>query len=317
MYYRVIPFEQSFDSYGLIYKVPEVYRKYELIGTIGEFPFWKKILRWLIAESLDISVAESLSYEVRELLWLISESPLLTEKEIEMIDFIAKHYFCQIHLALRLYLSTHLLQDLSTLKYFSRKSGSYRYSSQDIHLNCSQNKVYSEIKNLPDRSISMLYGVTWSGKTHIYIKLIEEALRLWCQSLLLIPEIILTSQIGEKLQNHFWDQVIVIHSGISPVKKIQYFKDIAAWDAKIIIGTRSALFYPYKNLQTIIIDEEHDRSYISDTAPRYHTKTLAKKMCELYNCSLLLGSWTPNIESFYKGLSWEYHLFQLLESYKK
>ncbi len=315
MIYRVIPYEQSFDSYGLIYKIPEVYASQKLIGSIAEFPFWKKILRGCIVEQISESARENISYEIKEMKWLISEEAILSQREIEMIDFIAKQYFCQIHLALKLYISSQLLRDISKLKYFSRKEKSYHYTFRPLHLNTKQASILEQISSLPKWSVSLLYWVTGSGKTQIYIKMIEEALSTWQQALLLIPEIILTSQIGEKLKAYFWDDVILIHSHISPTKKIQYYKDIASWNAKIIIGTRSALFYPYHTLAYIIIDEEHDRSYISDTSPRYHAKTIAKKMCEVYGCSLLLASWTPELTSLYSWLSWEYHFFQMLESY--
>jgi len=315
MMYRVIPYEQSFDSYGLIYKVPDVYAPQSLMGSIAEFPFWKKILRGCIVEQISESALQDIGYEIKEMKWLISEQAILSQREVEMIDYIAKQYFCQIHLALKLYISSQLLRDISSLKYFSRKDRSYNYTSQALHLSVQQAGIFEQITSLPKWSTSLLYWVTWSGKTQIYIKMIEKALSSSEQTLLLIPEIILTSQIGEKLKAHFWEDVILIHSNISPTKKVQYYKDIASWSAKIIVWTRSALFYPYHNLSSIIIDEEHDSSYISDTSPRYHTKTIAKKMCQIYGCSLLLASWTPELTSLYKWLNWEYHLFQMLESY--
>lgn len=317
MYYRVIPFENSFDSIGLIYRIPESYHSNNLVGVVGEFPFWKKVFRAVLAKQIDESIIPDLDYEVKDMLWLISESPILTSKEIEMIEFIAKHYFCLIHQALKLYISTQLLQNVTSLKYFSWTNWDYSYLSPQIQLSHNQQNILQSLKKLPSWSTSLLYWVTGSGKTQIYIKLIQEVITSWWQALLLIPEIILTSQIGEKLQKYFWKDIIFIHSHISPLKKIQYYRDIASGDAQIIIWTRSALFYPYHSLKYIIIDEEHDKSYISDTSPRYHTKTLALKMSEIYRSSLLLWSWTPNLDSLYRWLQGEYHFFQLLESYKK
>lgn len=317
MYYQVIPFEQSFDSLWLIYRVPETYHAYDLVGRVGEFPFWKKIFRGVFLRRVDETTVMSLKYEVKDMLWLISDRPILSIKELTMIEFIAKHYFCLIHQALKLYISTQLLQSISSLRYFSWSSQVYSYQVPSIVLSSDQEKIFESLKKLPPQSNSLLYGVTGSGKTQIYIRLIEEVITSGGQALLLIPEIILTSQIGEKLQQYFWNDIVFIHSHISPVKKIQYYRDISSWNARIIVGTRSALFYPYHNLKYIIIDEEHDRSYISDTSPRYHTKTLAVKMCEIYESSLLLWSGTPNLESLYHWLQGEYHFFQLLESYKK
>ena len=318
MYYRIIPYEQSFDSYGLVYKIPDSYTWYNtLIWCLGQFPFWKKVFHGIFAELLDISYVQKLEYNIREMKWFTSETPILTSREIEMIDFIAEHYFCPIHLALKLYLSLHLIKEISSLKYFSRKDQIYNYTTYTSSLGAMQNDIYQKISRLPTWSISLLYGVTWSGKTHIYMHIIHDIIQQWWQVLFLTPEIILTSQVAKRLQDSFWGDVIIIHSNISPTKKTQYFKDIASWNAKVIIWTRSTLFYAYKNLQYIIMDEEHDRSYISDTHPCYHVKTVAQKMQEIYGCSVLLGSWTPEIRSFYKWLQWQYHLFQLLESYKE
>lgn len=316
MYYRIIPYEQSFDTFGLIYKIPKKYQNYELIWRLWEFPFGKKIFRWVFIEKLLEFDTETVSYEIKEISWLVSEAPILTIREMMMIDFISKRYFCRVHLALRLYLSSGLLSEIQSLAYFSRKEKIYNYHTPHLSLNQKQQEVYKRLLNLPSGSKSLLYGVTWSGKTQIYIELIKKYIREEKQVLLLIPEIILTSQIGEKLQWYFWEAVILLHSWVSKVKKVQAFKDIASWQAQIIIGTRSTLFYPYKNLAYIIIDEEHDQSYISDSAPRYHSLSIAEKMTELYGASLLVASWTPQLTTMYKALSKEYYLFQLLESWK-
>jgi primosomal protein N' (replication factor Y) len=165
----------------------------------------------------------------------------------------------------------------------------------------------------------LLFWVTWSWKTEIYIKLINDVIRTWKQALLLIPEIILWNQTLEKIKKVFWNDVIIINSTVSEAKKTKYFLDILHNKAKIILWTRSALFYPYDNLWLIIIDEEHDNSYISEKAPKYSSVEVAEKIVEISwkeGVKLLLASGTPSIDSMYFGVKGKYELVSLLEKYK-
>ena len=107
------------------------------------------------------------------------------------------------------------------------------------------------------------------------------------------------------------------NSKFSEAKKTEYFLDIASWNAKIVIWTRSALFYPFSDLWIIIIDEEHDNSYISDQTPRYNAIEIANKISDLSWCKLLLASWTPSVNSMYKAINWDYKLLNLFEKFKK
>ena len=318
MYYRVIPYEKSFDTYGLIYSIPESYQEILWAGMLWEFPFGTKTIYGFLYEEVDEANLSDFFWQIRPMKGLVSEKVILRREELVLISFISDYYFCPIHQALKLYISSSLLKDIISLKYFSRKEKLYEYKlCDDISLTQIQSEIYTKISNLNIGSISLLFWVTGSGKTQIYMKIIEEKLKKWEQTLLLIPEILLSSQIGEKLRSVFWDDVLLLHSWISPVKKIQYFQDIASGRAKIIIGTRSSLFYSYKNLAAIIIDEEHDSSYNSDSNPRYNTFTIAKKMSEIYHCSLLLWSWTPQVTTMYQALAWNIHLFQMLESFSE
>jgi primosomal protein N' (replication factor Y) len=161
----------------------------------------------------------------------------------------------------------------------------------------------------------LLFWITWSWKTEIYIKLIRDTIEEWKQALFLIPEIILWNQTLDKIKEVFWNDVIILNSTVSAAKRTKYFLDILHNKARIILWTRSALFYPYNNLWIIIIDEEHDNSYISEQSPRYNTIELAEKISEFWSIKLLLGSWTPSINSMYKAVKEEYELVNLLEKY--
>ena len=178
-----------------------------------------------------------------------------------------------------------------------------------------QEKIFEEII-ISEENKFLLFWVTGSWKTEIYIKLIEENLKKWKQSLLLIPEIILTNQISERLKKYFWNDLIILNSTVSEAKKTKYFLDIFENKAKIIIWTRSVLFYPFADLWLIIIDEEHDNSYISDQTPRYNSIEIANKITDLVWNKLLLASGTPSINSMYKAICKDYKLLNLLEKFK-
>lgn len=147
----------------------------------------------------------------------------------------------------------------------------------------------------------LLHGVTGSGKTEIYLKLIEKELKLGRQGIVLVPEISLTPQMIRRFVGRFGDTVAVIHSGLSDGEKYDEWRRIREGKAKVAVGARSAIFAPFNNLGIIIIDEEHEHTYKSEIRPKYDAREVAKKRCEIEGCNLLLGSATPTIESYYRA----------------
>jgi primosomal protein N' (replication factor Y) len=253
--------------------------------------------------------------DIKEIIWNHGEEFIfLSPQQLELVDFLARYYITPIHNALRLFFPRNLFEKISKQTLWKIKVSEYKYKNPEIILSEPQGDIYKKITT-KNHLHHLIYGVTGSGKTQIYMKLIQDAILLGRQSLLLIPEIILTSQIGERIQAMFWDDVLIIHSGVTAAKKAKYWMDIHSWNAKIIIGTRSSLFYPYNNLWCIIIDEEHDSSYISDSAPRYHSLDVAQRLSQLYDIPLILGSGTPRTTTLYKWLKWDFQILQLLEKY--
>lgn len=312
MYYRVIPFSRSFDTFGLIYSSEEFFDSWKIV----EIPFGTKtdmaLVVWEIQEQhlhVDTKTIRDIISEVPDFSWLPSP-------QLQLISFISEYYITPIHHALNLFFPKNLTEKLRKKTFHKLAPKPYTYDTSDIVLTSQQDIQFQRIQDT-QKNTSLLYGVTGSGKTQIYMKLIEDNLKNDLQTLLLIPEIILTSQIGERIQSVFWKDVLLLHSGVSAAKKTQYWVDILSGNAKIIIGTRSALFYPYTQLGSIIIDEEHDESYISDIAPRYQTVQVAEKLCALQWIPLILGSGTPKITSLYRWLQWEFEVLQLLEKYEE
>lgn len=180
-----------------------------------------------------------------------------------------------------------------------------------------QQKAFEQIKaQFLTKSIVLLHGVTASGKTQVYIRLIEEVLAKGQTVLYLLPEIALTSQIVERLRLHFGNEVGVYHSRFNDNERAEVWQKVLRGDLRIVLGARSAVFLPFQNLGLIIIDEEHEVSFKQfDPAPRYHARDTAIYLAYLHGAQVLLGSATPSLESYYNAKSGKYGLVTLAERY--
>lgn len=193
-----------------------------------------------------------------------------------------------------------------------------KISLSDIKLNSEQNEAYEGISNMLEKKKAagtLLFGITGSGKTSVFIKLIERTLSMGRQAMLLVPEISLTPQMVNKFQALFGSVVAIIHSSLSLGQRVDEYKRLKSGDAKIVIGTRSAIFSPMENIGLIIMDEEGERTYKSDASPRYNTREVAIKRAGYHNAVLLLASATPSIESFYYAKTDRFKFFELKKRY--
>ncbi|MCR5088842.1 MAG: primosomal protein N' [Oscillospiraceae bacterium] len=185
-------------------------------------------------------------------------------------------------------------------------------------LNADQARVLDEIRHCPERDLpGLLYGVTGSGKTSIYAHLISDTLSSGHTAILLVPEISLTPQMVETFSAWFGDTIALQHSGLSAGERCDEWKRIRRGEARLVIGTRSAVFAPSENLGLMILDEEQEESYRSDAAPRYHTREIARWRCLREQAYLLLGSATPDLRSFHSACTGAFSLFRLSERYNR
>ncbi|MBP5308074.1 MAG: DEAD/DEAH box helicase [Clostridia bacterium] len=148
-----------------------------------------------------------------------------------------------------------------------------------------------------DKTVTLIYGVTGSGKTEVYLNLIKDAVNNGKTAIMTVPEISLTPQMLSQLRARFGNAAAILHSGLSQGERFDEWWRLRSGDARIAIGARSAVFAPVENVGVIIIDEEHDGSYSSETSPRYNTVEIASKRAEFNGCKLILGSATPSIDS--------------------
>ena len=187
-------------------------------------------------------------------------------------------------------------------------------------LNQEQQGAFDGINALTvsgESAAALLFGVTGSGKTSVYIHLIMEQLNRGKSAILLVPEIALTPQMIRTFSSHFGDDVAVLHSSLSVGERYDEWKRIRSGKARLAIGTRSAVFAPCENLGLIIIDEEQEETYKSENSPRYHARDIAKYRCARSGALLLLGSATPDIVSMYKAQTGQYAYFSLKNRYNE
>ncbi|CAH2713313.1 primosomal protein N' [Neobacillus rhizosphaerae] len=159
--------------------------------------------------------------------------------------------------------------------------------------------------------VFLLYGVTGSGKTEIYLQSIQEVIEKGQEAIVLVPEISLTPQMVNRFKGRFGDLVAVLHSGLSAGEKYDEWRKIQRKEVKVVVGARSAIFAPFENLGIIIIDEEHETSYKQEEMPRYHARDVAIERAKTYSCPVILGSATPSLESFARAQKKVYHLLSL------
>lgn len=187
----------------------------------------------------------------------------------------------------------------------------------DFTLSPAQAIAADNIKSVfTEKNVCLLQGVTSSGKTQIYIKIIEQYIKEGKQVLYMLPEIALTAQIIRRLQKYFGGYITIYHSKFNPNERVEIWNKIKTGETKVVLGARSSLFLPFKDLGLIIVDEEHDASYKQqEPAPRYHGRDSAIYYASLFNAKVLLGSATPSIESYYNTQKGKYGLVNLTERY--
>ena len=187
----------------------------------------------------------------------------------------------------------------------------------NFELSIAQQKAMEEIQqNFTDKNVCLIHGVTSSGKTQLYIKLIEQYYNNGKQVLYLLPEIALTAQMIRRLQLHFGGNIAIYHSKFNNNERVELWNKIKTGEIRIVLGARSALFLPFKDLGLIVVDEEHDSSFKQqDPAPRYNARDAAIYYASLFNAKVLLGSATPSIETYYNTQKGKYALVELNERF--
>ena len=240
---------------------------------------------------------------------------ILTSKQQEIIDKINEKGRC---------LYSELKKINSSVDTLLKKGILVKKNVEEYRLNIKNNKIYprhelnedqkmvfEEVKNNLNHNVNyLLHGITGSGKTEVYMELMEEVIKLGKSCLLLVPEITLTNQIAERVMSRF-NKVAILHSALSDGEKYDEYRKIKRGEVDVVIGARSAVFAPLSNIGIIIIDECHTTSYYQDNMPRYDAIDVAKERCLYHSCPLVLGSATPTIDMYARASKNIYKLLTL------
>ena len=237
-------------------------------------------------------------FETKPIIDVLDTEPVIVDWQIKLAQWMSQYYLCSLGEALACMLS--FSKSIKQKKSPNNKVDENQFiKKMDFELSEAQNEVYLRILQ-SDKNINLLHGITGSGKTQVYIKLIFDYLKNNKQVVFLLPEISMTPQVIENLSCYFSpEETAVIHSKISPNEKYKTYQLINKGEKKLIIGTRSSLFAPFNHLGLIIIDEEHDGSYKNSKTPRYHLRHIAQKMSHFLDVKVVLGSATPCLETYY------------------
>lgn len=272
------------------------------IGSEVLIPFGNRKIKGFVIGFVDKAEVT----KIKDILEVTSTEPLFTEKQVELAKWIADYYCSFFSSALKLVMSPGGKNRECSSRACSAKIGGKASfaATQKLKLTEEQQKAVAAINaavdvNMPETFL--LHGITGSGKTEVYMQAIDHMLELGKSAIVLVPEISLTPQLVDRFEGRFGNQIASLHSHLTLKKRGQEWARIKSGEAKIVLGARSAIFAPVKNLGIIVIDEEYENSYKQDKNPRYHTREVAFFLAEQHKAVVVLGSATPTMETYYQA----------------
>ncbi|MGL4524899.1 MAG: replication restart helicase PriA [Spirochaetia bacterium] len=263
------------------------------VGQRVEVPLGKRTLMgYVIAVHTELPALE---WELRPILKVLDEKPIFSQHQLDIAQWIAEMAFCSLGEVLFMLGPTPQAEPKDP----SPPPVASEYVCEgEILLNQAQKQALNEIKST--EKVSYLFGVTGSGKTHVFLELMRDFVENDKQVLYLVPEISLSYQVEQFLGQFFSADILaVMHSGLTPKRRLQTWRDIQSGQKRIIIGTRSAILAPTTQLGLIILDEEHEATYKSGATPRYHARQVALYLAKKYAIKLVMGSATPSLEAYH------------------
>ncbi len=278
------------------------------------------VLRLFIPSEMRTGKVKSLSKKILEFVAdkSVAEQSIRknAKNQLELLNFLEKHkkyYKSDLNnqfsvVAVNKFIENGFL--IESNQEFLRKPDYLEITNKVVTHSDLQKKAINQILEKPDKT-HLLFGVTGSGKTEVYMSVIEQVVKNGKTAIMLVPEISLTPQVLSNFKARFGEEVAILHSGLSSGERFDEWKRIRLNNAKIVVGARSAIFAPVQNLGVIIIDEEHEQSYNSESNPRYFTKDVAEFRKSYNGCPLVLGSATPSLESFLNAEKGIYNLIEM------
>lgn len=270
------------------------------VGSLVSIPLRNRLVKGMVT-----AIVSKPTFVTRPLKKVLSLEPVLTEIQLNLAKKIAEYYLCDLSDVIPTMLP---FEFGKKRRVTNSKQPIINKLEEPLKLTEEQTKVFKTIKAAEARSKHLLFGVTGSGKTEIYLQLIAESLNNGQGAIVLVPEISLTPQTVKRFKNRFGEQVAVWHSEMKETEKYHTWEQIKSGEKRVVVGARSAIFTPVLNLGYIFIDEEHEGSYKQDQTPRYEAGQVAEWLCELTGAKLVLGSATPKVESYQKTETGKYNL---------
>ena len=254
--------------------------------------------------------SEKPEYETKEILDVLDDKAVLSEEFIETLKFFSFYYLSYEGLLLRSSLPKRFFLTFEDIA-LEKQNVEVCINSSPFKLTEEQNRIVEGI-NLDSFSVNLIFGVTGSGKTEVYLRLIEKVLKSDKKAIVLVPEIALTPQYIEIFKGRFDENLIsIIHSRLTPKQRFLNWLEFNNSKKRILIGTRSAVFVNFSDVGIVVVDEENDESYKQETEPTYNAKDIAIYRAKRFNIPVILSSATPSVESFYKAEEGKFKLFRL------
>jgi primosomal protein N' (replication factor Y) len=298
------------------YLVPEQLRETIKLGSQVVIPFGRRQEVGYVVGFVEKSDFPNL----KEIVKVAEGNPFFSDKALAFAQWLAEYYFSFFVTALKLLLPPGMLKDGRGRKKGETKSGAEGGTKGVVvkragfELTSAQANAVSRVEAAIETGKAtefLLFGVTGSGKTEVYLRAIEAAIKKGRGTITLVPEIALTPQLVERFRARFGDGIAVVHSELTLKERRQTWERVAAGQAPIVLGARSALFAPLPDIGLIILDEEYENSYKSDKSPRYAAREAAEKLAELHGAVVILGSATPSLETFYRSEQGEIERLEL------
>lgn len=289
-------------------------------GTHVEVPLMKKKIRGIVLCEHTESISAEWQEKIRPIIAIFENAPVVSHEQLALWQWISSYYMCTLGEVMAAALPEGLDKRLANPPKRRRTTiAPYSGPIEPAHpLTPAQQKSADECETFwnTGKDIVLLNGVTSSGKTDIYIHLIQAQLDAGKNVLYLVPEIALTTQLTTRLQTIFGDKLTVYHSRFTDAEREQLYYAAAKTEPHVVIGARSAVFLPIPNIGLVIVDEEHEPSYKqAEPAPRYHARNAAIMLAKEHGARVLLGTATPSLESFYLAQKGIYGLVQLTERF--
>lgn len=298
------------------YFIPEELRSVADVGKRVIVPFRNRTVAGLILSFLN----ESHAPDIKPVLEVIDDEPVLSELMLKFLKGLSDYYLSPVGEVIKGALPFNLSRRITDWKKAKVIEGEDHEPEAPPELNNYQKMAFERIREAiveGRHRVFLLFGVTGSGKTEVYMRAISCAIELGKAVIILVPEISLTPQYSSRFRGRFGELVAIIHSRMSASERFRNWLDIKKGRKKIIIGPRSSIFAPVEDLGLIIIDEEHDPSYKQEEGVRYHARDMGILRGRIWNIPVVLGSATPSVETYFRAKKGEFELIRLPERVEK